>query len=154
MAGGGGDNEYEVGINLTALLDVLTNLLFFLMFGFAAQQISIDVEGGVRLPDTSAQVAPKRDINVSVGRSTIKVDDKQVAVVRNGEIEAPLDAQGRIGPLYQVLSSLHANTSARTDGDVLLVLCDKDVPYATLRKVLMTAAEAGFAKYRLAGIMQ
>ena len=32
MAGGGGDgNEYEVNINLTALLDVLTNLLFFLM---------------------------------------------------------------------------------------------------------------------------
>jgi len=59
MAGGGGEggSEYEVNINLTAMLDVLTNLLFFLMFGMSAQQSAIENEGGVQKAGNNAEQA-------------------------------------------------------------------------------------------------
>ncbi len=153
--GGGGDNEFEVNINLTALLDVLTNLLFFLMLGMAAQQISVEEMGGVRLPSSNSESPPKQDAPVGIGQEALKVEGQIVARIRDGEIVAPLDKEGRVKPLFQALQKLkEKRVPTAKDADVLFVLCDKDTPYATLRQVLMTAAEVGFVKYRMAVIME
>ena len=58
---------------------------------------------------------------------------------------------GRIEALYRKLSSKKA-LRAKTEGesnDILLVLCDKKAPYSLLHQVLNTAAEAGYAKFRM-----
>ncbi len=159
MAGGGGEggSEYEVNINLTALLDVLTNLLFFLMFGYAAQQVSMEAVGGVRLPSSTAEIAPKKSLKIIVGQTELKIENEVVAPIKDGRIALPGDvADKRIEPLYVGLVRLREDkvvTSADTP-DALYVLCDKEAPYSLLRRVLMTAAEAGFAKFRMAVLMK
>ena len=154
MSGGGGDSEYEVGINLTALLDVLTNLLFFLLFGYAAQQHSVEVEGALKLPESSAELEPKHDVKLMLSVKDIRVDERVIAVVRNGDVVAETDTEGRIVPLYKILVERRDRTGIKAEGNILFVLCDKDLPYKALRRVMMTAAQAGYAKYRLAAMMQ
>src|SRR5688572_30851503 len=103
MAGGGDSgSEYEVSINLTAMLDVLTNLLFFLMFGFAAQQSSIELDAKINLPVSSAELPPKKAINVLIGRDQLRVEKEVVGAVKGGRIVG-VEGDGRIEPLYRSL---------------------------------------------------
>lgn len=155
MAGGGGDSsEYEVNINLTALLDVLTNLLFFLMLGMAAQSSNMELDGGVNLPDSTAESQPVKTLQVTIGVRDLRVEKEPIAQLQGGlVVGAP---SGRIAPLYNHLMKAKSDKRSKEIdvSDVLVVLCDKDTSYALLRQVLNTAAEAGFPKFRMAVLMQ
>ncbi len=161
MAGGGGEggSEYEVNVNLTAMLDVLTNLLFFLMFGMAAQQSAIENEGGVQLPVSTAELPPKKSTNIVVGQRELRVNKEIVATIKDGRVQAAGD-EGKIEPLLRKLQAVRgqrvtsANKKDKEDEDVLMVLCDKSTPYPLLRRVLMTSAEAGFPRFRMAVLME
>jgi biopolymer transport protein ExbD len=153
MAGGGGEGgEFDVNINLTALLDVLTNLLFFLMFSFAAQQVNMELEGGITLPTSTSDLAPKKAIQVMIGPHDLRVENNTILPVASGTLPGTGNVNARIEPLYQRLVSLREQRVAATREapDVLFVLCDKETPYALLRRVLKTGAEAGFPKFRMA----
>ena len=158
MAGGGeGGGEYDVNINLTALLDVLTNLLFFLMFGYAAQQVSMEVNACVRLPSSNAELAPKKSLKIVVGISELRIENEVVAPLKDGKVVLAGDIPDkRIEPLYVGLVRLREDKVVTSSDapDALYVLCDKEAPYSLLRRVLNTAAEAGFPKFRLAAIMR
>jgi len=158
MAGGGDSgSEYEVNINLTAMLDVLTNLLFFLMFGLAAQQSAIELEGGVRLPVSSAELPPKHNTTVVVGERELRIEKEVIATVTGGRL--PGNSTSRIESLYRRLVTLRGKRIAASgpkdaEEDTLLVLCDKTTPYALVRRVLVTSAEAGYPKFRMGVLMQ
>ena len=158
MAGGGDSgSEYEVNINLTAMLDVLTNLLFFLMFGLAAQQSAIELDGGVRLPISSAELPPKKTTIVVVGERELKVDKEVVLPINNGHLQGA--EAGRIEALYRRLVAVRGKRVAASgpkdeQEDTLFVLADKATPYALLRRVLVTGAEAGYPKFRMGVLME
>lgn len=155
MAGGGGGSEYEVGINLTALLDVLTNLLFFLMFGYAAQQMSLEVDEDVRLPETWSEMAPKKTVSLVIGQAELRLDSERIAAIQDGEIVAPTDKQGNIVPLYRELVKLKDKRGTTVeDHDVVLIMCDKRTPYGAVKSIMMTSAAAGFHRFRLAALIQ
>lgn len=156
MSGGGDGGEFEVNINLTALLDVLTNLLFFLMFGMAAQQTNMELDGGVALPTSSSESAPAKTISITVGQRDLRVEKQPVAQLKDGHVVGIDDNHARIDPLYRRLLTLREEKSSKPKdaADVLLVLCDKDAPYVLLRRVLNTAAEAGYPKFRMAVLME
>ncbi len=149
MAGGGGGSEFEVNINLTALLDVLTNLLFFLLMGFSSSQASMQMEKGITLPNSSARNAPAKDLEMSIGREQLAIEKEAIVQIANGQVVGV--PTGRIETLYRRLSSAkEARAKSETAAnDVLLVLCDKKAPYSLLHQVLNTAAEAGYAKFRM-----
>jgi biopolymer transport protein TolR len=158
---GGGDSgsEYEVNVNLTAMLDVLTNLLFFLMFGLAAQQTSIELEGGVQLPVSTAQLPPKKNTNVVVGERELRIDKEVIASIKDGRIQGTRD-DGRVEALYRKLVTIRGKRVAAAapgsegEEETLFILADKKTPYSLLRRVMMTGAEAGYPKFRMAVLMQ
>ncbi len=157
MSGGGeGGGDLDVNLNLTALLDVISNLLFFLMFSFAAQQSAIELEGELNLPVSSAELPPKKALNVFIGKSELRVEKEVVATIKGGKIVGA--AEGRIEPFYKRLVAMRqqrvAGKEAGEDDDVLLVSCDKEAPYALLKQILLTGAEAGFPKFRMAVLME
>lgn len=156
MAGGGDGGEYEVNINLTALLDVLTNLLFFLMFGFAAQQVNMELEGGLELPPSSSEAQPPKTIQVMISRRDLRVEKEPIVNLRNGHVAGFTVDDGRIDVLYQRLLTLKnaRSTQRKDDADVLLLFCDKDTSYGLMHQVMNTAAEAGFPKFRMAVLME
>ena len=155
MAGGGGESsEFEVNINLTALLDVLTNLLFFLMLGMAAQPTNMELDGGMTLPGSSAEAPAQKTIQITIATRELRVEKDPIAQIHAGQVAG--QPSGRIEALFRRLQGLKMEKSGKAlqVSDVLLVMCDKDTPYATLHQVLNTAAEAGFPKFRMAVLMQ
>ncbi len=153
--GGGGDSEYDVNINLTALLDILTNLLFFLMVGFMSSKASMELDGGMQLPTSTAQLEPKKAVQVTVARKELRVEKEVIAQLRDGKVVAAKTQEGKIDPLLQRLQVIRKEKNATgPEADILFVLCDKDTPYGLLRRVMMTAAEAGYPKFRMAVLMQ
>ncbi|MBC7794227.1 MAG: biopolymer transporter ExbD, partial [Clostridia bacterium] len=94
--GGGGDSEFDVNINLTALLDILTNLLFFLMVGFMSSKSAMELDGGMTLATSTSQMEAKKSVQVTVARKELRVEKEVVAQLRDGKIVAAKTQDGKI----------------------------------------------------------
>lgn len=158
MGGSGGGNEYEVPLNLVALIDVLTNLLFFLMVGFAAQEVQVKGADKIQLPTSSTKAEIELSVAVSITADEILVDHVPVARVVNGKIDAARDGE-KIVPIYDRLNTLRAARQAETaglskDDDVVFLLADRSAPFTLLGPVMKTAAMAGFPNFRFAVVKE
>ncbi len=155
------DDLQGFGLNLTALLDVMSNLLFFLLLSFAAQTSSMDAEQGLLLPNSSTEQPLRPSIALRLSQKVLQVDEAVVAQLQGGQVVgAP---SGRIEALYQHLlrrraalpaagataAAVPADPAEPADAAVLVVYCDAATPYPLLHQVLDTAAAAGFARFRM-----
>lgn len=149
--GGGGGGEYDVQLNLVPLIDILTNILFFLMVGFAAQESAMEVNN-IKLPVATTDNEMKKSIAISVSKSEVAVDDIKVAGVDGDKIDAARNGDD-IVPLYEKLNTLRAARQSASGGvsendDVVLMVADRGVPFSVLSPVMKTAARAGFPNFR------
>ena len=55
--GGSGSEIQGVSLNLTALMDILSNLLFFLMASYTAQSLEVKQKADLHLPISSSQLS-------------------------------------------------------------------------------------------------
>ena len=153
---GGDDGEYEVQLNLVPLIDILTNILFFLLVGFTTQEMQFTQGSQLRLPTaaSSAQVRPA--VTLSLSRDELSVEQVRIAAIVGGKLSAAMEGE-KIVPLYEKLATLRSLRQERSGGvsesdDVVMLLCDREVPYAILSPVMKTAAMAGYPNFRFAVI--
>lgn len=148
-------DEGIVGLNLTAMMDVMTILLVYLIKVFADAPQNITLNDDLRPPASSAPDNIVPAVRVMISSGAITVDDKQVLVLKDGEVVAT-DAKNRYGPLSGALQKRVDDIKAiaqRTNGPgfdgVLMVVADEDTPYGLLADVLSQAGRAQFTSYRL-----
>jgi biopolymer transport protein ExbD len=150
----GSESEFDVPLNLVALIDILTNILFFLLVSYASQELQLQQAQKVKLPSSYIQQQLKMATMVSLSENELKVEQVTVAKVASSKIDAPMEGD-KIVPLYNKLNTLRAMRRSATRGpsendDVILLLCDKQIPFAMLSKVLRTSAMAGYPNFRFA----
>jgi biopolymer transport protein ExbD len=143
----------SVALNLTALMDILSNLLFFLLASYTAQSVELEGQAGLKLPSSTSQLSLSPQVTVTITTSHIEVGGVSAAHVQHGEIVEPLDANGRVGPLYDRLRNLKATRQGAGRGDLadaalMLLLADKGTDSVTITRVLKTAGMAGFYNVR------
>jgi biopolymer transport protein ExbD len=159
FSGGGGGGEAALSLNLTALMDILSNLLFFLLASYTAQSVEIEGHSGLRLPTSSSQVALNPQITITVTNTAIDVSGIPVAHIANGLVSDPLDADEKIAPLFERLKQVRASREAAGRGDMadsnlILLLADKATDARTISTVLRSAGYAGFANIRFGVVAQ
>ncbi len=152
-------------LNLAALIDIQTSLLFFLIISASVQEDRLKAGTGIELPSSSSLKAEAGDlVSVVVSLTNITVNEKEVCKLNDGKLEtASLDEKNdsRIIPLYSTLTvkfqdlvAKGAQPGAGGDDDsklpVVLIQADKRLPYETLKRVMRTCGSAGFAKFRFA----
>jgi biopolymer transport protein ExbD len=147
------DSEYDVPLNLVALIDILTNILFFLMVGFA-ETSTYEGLGKIHLPDSNANSELAVSVEVAISNEELIVEKQPVAKVVNGKIVAALEGD-KIVPLYDRLNQLRAVHQQSTQGlskddDVVFLLADREVPFTLLAPIMKTAAMAGYPNFRFA----
>ena len=152
VVGGGSDEEIAVQLNLVPLIDILMNILFFLMIGFAAQELTY--EGDLKLPSAGVDNEFDLTLSVTISRSALLVEETPVAKIVDGKLDAPME-DWKIVPLYEKLNSIRVARQKETGGigetdDVVFLFADKEVPYTLLSPVMRTAALAGYPNFRLA----
>lgn len=158
MVSSDGQNEGDVpALNLVALIDILTNLLFFLLSIFASQHLALEQRQGVDLPDSKAGLDLKESITVSVSKTELSIERSPIARIDHGKLD--VEVQGdQIVPLFNRLTAARAQKDERgasrggVDDSTVLLMADKEVEYALLAKVMKTAAMAGYPNFHLVAL--
>ena len=152
--GGGDAGDAPITLNMTALMDILSNLLFFLLASYAAANTEIKGAENMQLPTSTSEAQAQMSILVRVTLDDIEVEGQPIAKLKNGKLAGNLFADDKITPLYKALT-LYAENGKKgvkmdEDNTVLLVLADKRADFDLVSKVLKTSGYAGFPNFRFA----
>lgn len=136
-------NQGGLDMNLVALIDIFTILIFFLMSSTGVEVLS--TSRAVKLPESTVAKVPRETIVVTVSGTDILVGGRKVATVvealgSEGDLIAPLKAELDLQAGRQVLRQENVAQSK-----AVTIMGDKDIPYRLLRKVMYTAARANFS---------
>ena len=63
-----------LSVNLTALMDILSNIIFFLLASFGAQTMQLTSASKVKLPSSTSELALKMTMSVAVGLEEVFVE--------------------------------------------------------------------------------
>ena len=136
-------NQNMVDMNLVSLIDVFTILIFFLMSNVGVETISST--RAVQLPESMSQKPPKETVMIVVTGTEILVGGKVVASVAealrvDSDLIQPLKAELDVEASREVILKENESDSKR-----VTIMGDRDIPYRLLRKVMFTAARAGYS---------
>jgi len=136
-------NKTALDMNLVALIDIFTILIFFLMSSAAGVEI-LNPGRSVALPQSSTDKTPKETLVITVAGADILVDGRRVASVNDalaaeGDLIAGLKEELDLQAKRVVIRAEN-----QTQGKAITIMGDKNIPYSLLRKVMVTAARADF----------
>jgi biopolymer transport protein ExbD len=142
-------------LNITAMMDMMTILLVFLLKSFASSSAAITASEDVRPPVSTTRATPKDTVAVTITPKNILVGEREVVRLQNGQIPAdkvqgrlvlPLDAQ--LKKEVEKLKYIAERNPAAPFSRELSVIADKKVPYDMLLTVLYTAGQNELENYR------
>ncbi len=147
-------------LNITAMMDMMTIILVFLLKSYSASSLSINMTDDLRLPPSTTQVQPQENVNVTISMREVTVNERAAVPVENGIIPAGYKEQGKadafyVSAIYDALRKevdkqkyiARYNARAPFTGRVN-VIADRRVPYRTLMEVLYTAGQAELGEYK------
>lgn len=145
-----------IDLDITSLLDILVIMLVFLLKSYNSTGIIMNIPEGITLPTSKSQDLNTNGVVVQISKDTIWVDD-QVILDRTNPKGKTYDYGGRrIIPLFNELVSkkntvkqIEKTTPAATKfSGIVNLIVDKTIKYSEIKKVLFTAAEAGYRSYK------
>jgi biopolymer transport protein ExbD len=164
-----------VELQLTSMMDVLVIILVFLLKSYSTSTNNFTTLPGLKLPISSSQDLPPDSLHLIITPEGMTFENERIVEFDlnpsslDSEATYSLRAKdlaedGRqIQPLYEALVKardraelLRAKSKARDEkgeplpfDGVLAIQADKRVHYDTIRKIMYTAATAGYQVFRL-----
>lgn len=136
-------NDHGLDMNLVALIDIFTILIFFLMSSTGIEVLSS--ARAVKLPESTAEKMPRETVVITISATDIIVGGRKVASVS----EALAGDGDLIATLKEELDLQANRQTIRKENEAqakaVTIMGDKAIPYRLLRKVMYTAARANFA---------
>lgn len=161
-------NEPEVNfLNITAMLDIMTIILVFLLKTLGESSASVPQSDDLRLPASIMKKAPAQEgVLVTVSKSQILVGDDKILTLpgRESLAQAGVDARfKRSGPNDMFIVPLGNALAAARKTDIAvrrakgldpssseaIIIADKGTPYRLLMEVLFTLGQSEYGKYHL-----
>ncbi|MCY7315659.1 MAG: biopolymer transporter ExbD [Rubrivivax sp.] len=137
-------NNTAMDMNLVALIDVFTILIFFLLSSAAGVETLVSPKA-VDLPLAMAEKEPRQTVLLVVAGDDIIVDGRRVASVKD-VMATPDDTIPALKAELDVLATRKAvRAENKAEQQAVTIMADKQMPYALLRKVMFTCARANFA---------
>lgn len=141
----------DTEINVVSLIDIFAILVFYLLVNALVVEV-IPRYQDLTLPDAAAQQKPEEAVVLAVNHDSIFIDDRPLLARQN----LPGDAGTVIAPLVVALrgelaerASLSPVAEADEAGGVINIVADREIPYALLKRILASCAEAGFSQVLL-----
>lgn len=149
------DDGMVAGLNLTAMMDIFTILLVYLIKVYADSPESITLNDDLRPPSSSVPTNMVPSVSILISKSSILVDQKlALRILPGGQVDTP-DPQSAYAPLAKALTSrvsdikyIGDNGGSAFNGDIMII-ADQDTPYDLISNVLYHAGKAEFTTYRL-----
>ncbi len=142
-------------LNITAMMDMMTIILVFLLKSYAASAISLTQSEEVKPPISSTRAVPKDTVAVTITPRDILVGDRVVVQLVNGQVPAAMLDGRLVKPLDQAfrrevdkLKLIASRNPSAPFSHELSVIGDRRIPYDLLLTVLYTAGQAELENYR------
>ena len=140
-------------INLTALMDVFTILVFFLLVNSGQSEI-LDTPKQIQLPESAIESRPRETVVIFVSPEQVIVQGEPVISMAD-----VLASQGSIAPVSARLAALKGAVIGRSTQVVaasqeVTVLADKSIPFDVIRRVLSTCTGQGYTNISLAVVQK
>ncbi len=151
-------------LNITAMLDMMTIILVFLLKSMSQSSASLPQSGDLTMPKSVLTTeASQEGVAVLISKSSIIVDDNIVATVPADATHGVEGKYKRTGPtdLYIVPLANALQSWRERDRQVRLatgkdpssseaiIIADANTPYRLLTEVLFTLGQSEFAKFHL-----
>jgi biopolymer transport protein ExbD len=159
------DAENDAGeLNLTAMMDMMTILLVFLIKSYGAADINVSMSEDLTPPTSKSTLMPVQAVTVTVSKKDIAVGEKGILKLDADGKLPPSELSGLlIVPLKDALDAeiakleqqVQYNPKLRekvgTEKDplkMLTIVGDKDLPYEILFSILGTAGQSGLKYFK------
>ncbi|MDR0305541.1 MAG: biopolymer transporter ExbD [Chitinispirillales bacterium] len=129
---------------ITSLVDVMTILLFFLIKSFSVDSTVVTPPPNVELPLSTSEKGAQSRCAVTITKEEIIADDRVVANVADIERSDSLI----IEPLHALMKHILPQCMVEESGSIVIV-CDKDVNFAVVKKVMSTCSRAGISDFSI-----
>jgi biopolymer transport protein ExbD len=136
-----------LGINLIPMMDVLTVLVFFLLFHSFNSTLP---DAQIALPASIVETRPRETVTIVVSPETVLVQGEPVIMTA----ELLDDKSGIVHEIRERLAVIERNI-VETGGKVaeikeVTLLADKTIPFKVLKKIMTTCTNFGYGKISLA----
>lgn len=149
----------EQTLQLTAMVDMFTILLVFLLKSYTTSSVQLNPVDDLRVPASTAVIEPGEMLKLVVTKKGIYVDDQKILDLNDGVLDsAYIDEKDKkfIRPLYEALDA-HAkkaeeiqkqNSEMKFTGAYVLQ-ADQSLSYKMLKQVIYTSMLAGYGDLKL-----
>jgi biopolymer transport protein ExbD len=142
------------GLNLTALMDVFTILVFFLLANSSSNEV-LSTPKHIKLPDSVVESKPRETVVIMVGPKMVLVQGE--AVVNTPELlETKSENIPEITQKLELLERniININTQSVVTSKEVTILADKTIPFNVLKKIMTTCTGSGYGRISLAVIQK
>lgn len=161
-------HEPEINfLNITAMLDIMTIILVFLLKTLGESSAAIPQSDDLRLPTSVVQTDPHQEgVTVTISKSQILVGDQKILTLpgRESQAQTGVGAEHKRGgpndlyivPLGNVMMAARRTDAALRKAKGLdpstseaVIIADRGTPYRLFIEVLFTLGQSEFGKYHL-----
>jgi biopolymer transport protein ExbD len=147
-------------LNITAMMDMMTILLVFMLISFTTQTSNVTQSDQLALAASATAKEVTESVSVTITKSAILFEGEPVVGVHGGAVDASDKESGDvngmvIAPLKKALID-RANLDrriAQLKGEpfegAMTVVADKTTPFRLLSELMYTGGQAEYKKYRL-----
>lgn len=141
-------NAAKNGLNLTALMDIFTILVFFLMVN--QSEVEVQNNDSIELPVSLADNKPAENITILISKTDILVQGRAVVSTELAS-KAELEEIAELKKELEYLASRSPlSAEQKEQGRPITIMGDRDIPYTLLKRVMNTCAKAEFNNISLA----
>jgi biopolymer transport protein TolR len=135
-----------LGINLIPMMDVLTVLVFFLLFHSFNSTLP---DAQIALPDSSVQTRPRETVAIVVSPESVLVQGEPVVSTPTLLDDGIVMVKELKDRLEQIGNGIIGAKAAAETMEVTL-LADKTIPFKVLKKIMSTCTACGYGRISLA----
>jgi biopolymer transport protein ExbD len=148
------NNRRQAALNLIPMLDVLSVLVFFLLF----HSFNGDMpEQRLALPTSVVETKPRGTVVVSVTPEAVLVQGQAViktADLYDDRIATVREVTERLDQINQSMNQAGTKAPAENETKEITLLADKAIPFKVLKKIMTSCTASGYGKISLAVIQK
>ncbi len=141
-----------LGINLIPMMDVLTVLVFFLLFHSFNSTLP---DAQIALPQSVIETRPRETVSIVVSPEVVMVQGEPVLntpKLYDEGISLVQEVKDRLAQIGQQLAATGRQISP--ENSEITLLADKAIPFKVLKKIMSTCTASGYGKISLAVVQK
>jgi len=133
-------------LNMVALMDIFTILVFFLLVSTSSEEV-LPVAKDLVLPVSTSDVLPKKTLVIAITGQQILLQGRPVLNRTDLKADHPLIIKALYSSLLVFLKSKEAKD---LNNKKVTIMGDKDIHYSLIKSVMATASQAGYERISFA----